>query len=76
MISTSIGCEGLGLVPDREIVVADTPAEFADQVVRVCTDQELRASLGKAGRARVEAEYSWTIIGDHYRRILAELVAG
>jgi len=70
VVSTSIGCEGLGLVPEKEILVADTPREFAKQTARVCRDAALRNALGRAGRARVERDYSWTIIGEKYRRLL------
>jgi glycosyltransferase involved in cell wall biosynthesis len=70
VVSTTIGCEGLGLVPEKEILVADSPQEFARQVARVCRDGALRNALGKAGRARVERDYSWTTIGEKYRRLL------
>jgi glycosyltransferase involved in cell wall biosynthesis len=74
IVSTSIGCEGLGLIPEKEILIGDSPEEFARQVVRVCQDAALRLALGAAGRARVEREYAWGTIGEKLDQLLKSLV--
>ncbi len=51
LIATSIGCEGLEVVPDRDVLIGDTPEAFAAQVGRVFDDAALRASLARQGRA-------------------------
>lgn len=63
MVSTSIGCEGLDVQPDKHLQVADTPEEFAEKTVQLLQDQDRRRVLGRAARALVESRYSWQTIG-------------
>jgi len=58
VVSTTAGCEGLDLVPDRHLLVADDPREFAAAVLRVLRDPELRRRLGAEGRAHVLDRFS------------------
>lgn len=41
------------------VLVADEPRSFADAILRVLNDGELRAQLSAAGRQVVEAEHHW-----------------
>lgn len=59
VVTTTIGVEGLDALPGRDLLVADTPAAFAREVVRVCRDPLLRRRLGDAGRLLVESGYTW-----------------
>jgi glycosyltransferase involved in cell wall biosynthesis len=76
IISTSIGCEGLDVTPGTDILVADDPAEFARQTVRVLEDAGLRERLGAAARRTVERTYGWDRVWmrleEAYRAILAD----
>lgn len=72
VVSTSVGCEGLSLVPGKHLVVADQPEVIAQAVVTLMHDPELREALGAAGRELVETEYSWEQCGDQLLRILEE----
>ncbi len=63
LVSTTIGCEGLDVRPNEHLVVADTPVQFAEQVVRLLNDPERRDDLGRAARQLVEQRYSWLTIG-------------
>jgi polysaccharide biosynthesis protein PslH len=64
VVSTTIGAEGLDVVDGRDILIADEPAAFAAQTMRLLRDPALCASLGQAGRALVEQRYDWRAIGD------------
>ncbi len=75
VISTSIGCEGLEVTPERNILIGDSPIEFAKQIIKVCNDGDLMKSLGREGRKLVEEKYSWKMIGDHFNRIYKNLVS-
>ena len=48
-VASSVAAEGLPLTPDHDILVADTPAEFADAVVRLYTNREMWARLSSRG---------------------------
>lgn len=63
IVSTSIGCEGLEAVDGENILIRDTPDGFAMAVADVLRNPSLRARLGSAGRATVERQYTWEIIG-------------
>jgi sugar transferase (PEP-CTERM/EpsH1 system associated) len=63
IVSTSVGHEGLSVVPEKHLLVADHPDEFAQAVVTLLNNPEMRTTLGNAGRSLVEAEYSWERCG-------------
>ena len=61
VVSTSLGAEGIDYTPDRDIVIADDPEEFARRVCMLLEDGELRQRIGGAGRELVEERYTWRI---------------
>jgi glycosyltransferase involved in cell wall biosynthesis len=63
MVATTMALEGIGVCPDRDVLVADTPEQFVRQVIRVVQDDLLRRQLGENGRSFVEREFSWAIVG-------------
>lgn len=72
LVSTSIGYEGLELVPEHDLLVADTPFEFVRQIKRLITDHGLRERLHANGRETVRKKYSWEQIGQELNRCLLE----
>ncbi len=69
LVSTGKGVEGLDLAAGREVLLADTPADFAAQTLRLLADQGLRAELAAQGR-RAAARHDWV----HSVAALDELV--
>jgi glycosyltransferase involved in cell wall biosynthesis len=59
VVSTSLGAEGIAVTSGREVLLADTAATFAAEVVRVLRDDGLAAELGGAGRRLIESSYDW-----------------
>lgn len=59
IVSTSIGCEGIGVENGRHLLVADTPEEFANCVQRLLEDRSLAAELGRNGRELIETVYDY-----------------
>ena len=62
MVSTTLGCEGIDAENDKHLLVADEPAAFADAILRLMADHDLRDRLGRSGRTLVEEHYSWVTI--------------
>ncbi|MDH7488625.1 MAG: glycosyltransferase [Anaerolineae bacterium] len=62
IVSTSLGCEGYGLTPGRELVVADDAARFADETGALLRDPARRAQLGALAREFAVARYDWSRI--------------
>lgn len=70
VVSTTKGAEGLDVTPGRDILIADTPAAFAEAVLCLLGDAALRASLAAAGRHLVESQYDWSKVGDRLLRFV------
>jgi polysaccharide biosynthesis protein PslH len=64
VVSTTIGAEGLDVSDSSEVLLADSPGEFARAVGRVLADPDLRRRLGAAARRTVEHRYDWGRIKD------------
>lgn len=75
VVSTTIGAEGLPLVPGTHFLRADAPAEFARAVVSLLRDPARRRALGSAGRQLVEARYSWPQVAREFAGLCEEVVA-
>lgn len=69
VVSTSIGAEGLDVHPGRDIVLADNPQAFADAVLTLLRDEDLRRNYEKAA-AELAQQYDWSIIGEKFGRTL------
>ena len=59
VVSTSIGAEGLPLIPEQHYVRADGAVDFSSAVVSLLRDPARRKVLGDTGRDFVQAHYSW-----------------
>lgn len=59
IVSTPMGCEGIEIVPQRDILVAEDPEAFASQVLRVLNDPALGRQLAQCGRRLVEHLYDY-----------------
>ncbi len=74
VVSTSIGAEGLNVTPGRDILIGDTPEEFARQVLNCLDSPEVRKRLAEEGRALVRRQYGWERLSEKYARYLSELL--
>jgi sugar transferase (PEP-CTERM/EpsH1 system associated) len=62
VVATSLGAEGYPVTDGRELLLADTPEDFATTVLGLLRAPERRAELGQAGRRFVEQQYDWRAI--------------
>lgn len=63
VVSTTLGAQGLDLPPEEAILLADSPQSFADAVVGVLRDADLRQSLELGGLEVVKKNYRWEQLG-------------
>ena len=75
VVSTTVGAEGLALDSGRHFLAADTPHDFAQAVITLLRDPDRRRALGDAGRALVEANYSWATVARQFEERCEEVVA-
>jgi glycosyltransferase involved in cell wall biosynthesis len=59
VVTTTVGLEGIEAEQGKEVLVADTPDEFATAVIRLIQDEGLQARLAAHGRRLAEERYDW-----------------
>lgn len=59
VVTTPMALEGIDAEPGKNILLADEPSAFAEQVVRILTESELRQRMGREARKFVEDQYGW-----------------
>jgi sugar transferase (PEP-CTERM/EpsH1 system associated) len=75
VVSTSLGAEGLPVQAGENILLADTPNDFAESVVSLLRDPSERKRLGASARALVQEKYSWPKVAESFARILQDVIA-
>ncbi len=74
VVTTAIGCAGLDVEHERDVLIADDPGEFARCVDRLLADDALASGLARRARRTVEERYDWAAIGDELERAVIELL--
>ncbi len=62
IVSTTVGAEGYPVQAGEHLLLADTPEAFADAVVTLLQDEDLRRRLGDAAREFVTRHYDWDAV--------------
>jgi len=75
VISTRLGAEGIDVTHDENVLLADEPQDFAEQVERVLQSPELAARIARGGRKLVEDRYSWRSITEGLEKFYETLGA-
>lgn len=75
IVTTSVGCEGIDLVPGESALFADTPEGLAAAVVRLFRDPALRDRLAGKAAALAAERYGWRAIGERLDAIATAVVA-
>jgi sugar transferase (PEP-CTERM/EpsH1 system associated) len=70
VVATSKGAEGLDASPGRDLLIADTPAQFAEHVLHLLNNLGLRRHLSENGRRLVQTRYNWATIGQDFDQFL------
>jgi hypothetical protein len=69
VVSTSVGAEGLDVHHGRDIMLADDSRSFAQAVIMLLRDSELRRRYEQAA-AETAARYDWPAIGERFSEVL------
>jgi glycosyltransferase involved in cell wall biosynthesis len=74
LVSTTIGCQGLDVKDEENIVIANTETDFCNSVVELLRDPGRARRLAAAGRKLVEEKYTWKRLMSDLEPKLVELV--
>jgi polysaccharide biosynthesis protein PslH len=73
-VSTTIGAEGLDVEHGRDILLEDTPANFADAIVTLLQDEDVRTRYEIAASATAR-KYDWSVVAQHFVQVLEKTIA-
>ncbi|HET8864928.1 MAG TPA: glycosyltransferase [Gracilimonas sp.] len=76
VVTTSIGCEGIDVVHNEHVLVADEEKEFAESVIKLLKDNTEVKRLTDNGYDLIQNHYEWKAIGqkmdDAFNSILSK----
>ena len=72
-VSTTVGAEGLDVQHQRDILLEDTPAGFADALVTLLRNEEARRRI-EAGAAATARKYDWSVITNKFVEVLQKTI--
>lgn len=76
VVSTPVGCAGLGLADGEDALIRSTPEQFAAAICDLLADASRRNQIAAAARQTVERRFSWTAIAecahDSYLQLLPQ----
>ncbi len=73
VVSTTVGAEGLDVHHGRDIMLADDPGSFAQAVIMLLRDRELRRRYERAA-VETAARCDWAAIGERFGEVLQAVV--
>lgn len=69
IVSTTVGAEGLPVRDESELLLADSPEDFATAVVRVLHDEEFAFHLGRRSATLVREQFGWNRVAQRFAEI-------
>ena len=76
VVSSTIGAEGLGLTPDRELLLADDSEPFAEAILVLLDDPKRAAKLAQRARKFVEANLTWKHLAENLVEVWRKVSQG
>lgn len=74
VVTTTLGKEGLSVVDNEDILIADTPSLLADKAASLLSDEKLYKKLSTNGRKLIESKYTWNEIAEKLEEIYLSIV--
>jgi glycosyltransferase involved in cell wall biosynthesis len=69
VVSTSVGAEGLPLTSGKEILIADTPAAFAEAVVNLLANPDTARELATRAANTVREQFGWAQVAERFAEV-------
>jgi len=58
-VISSFANNALGATPEEEVLIADTPREYYNQIERLLNDEDLRSRITENARKFVVKNFNW-----------------
>lgn len=70
VVATSKGAEGLEAQAGAHLLIADSPSDFAECVIKMFQDETARVQMAERARRLVQEKYNWGSVLPAYLRLL------
>ena len=74
IVSSSMGVEAIDGVEGEHYLVADTPEDFANCVLRLLDDKQLASAMTEAANRFVRESYTWQVVGRRFADVIQRLL--
>jgi len=74
VVATEMASEGIEIQPEKNILIGNGPANFADKTIRLLKDTGMNREIGYAGRKLVEKQYGWNSIAQALENRYLDLI--
>lgn len=74
VVTTSVGAQGIEYTDGENLLIADTPEQFARQIKRLVEDQDYCAKVGEAAARLVAEQYDIKTLTDRLLRFYEEIL--
>jgi polysaccharide biosynthesis protein PslH len=75
VVSTHVGCEGIEAVDGEHLLIGDDPQTFAEQVLRLFDDRQLRERLAANSYRLASEKYRWERIAGLFEEAYKDAIA-
>jgi glycosyltransferase involved in cell wall biosynthesis len=75
VVATRMSCEGIRVVDQVNVILAETPAEMASSIQKLVDSRDLQTRIGYAGRQLVERDHQWRSVVLRYEELYADTVS-
>ena len=74
VVATSKGAEGLDVIDGEHLLLANSPMEYAECVIRLLKDENLCLQLTKKARMLMQEKYNWGRVLSDYLELIDTIV--
>ncbi len=74
VVTTSIGCEGIEVVNNEHLLIADKAKDFAESVIKLLKDKKEVKRLSDNGYELIDKKYKWSAIGQQMEGAFNEVL--
>jgi glycosyltransferase involved in cell wall biosynthesis len=70
VVATSKGAEGLDVQDDRHLLIANSPSEYAEAIIRLLQEPGLRQRIVSNAYQLVQEKYEWSAVLPHFLKLV------